>query len=230
MQAGFPILIDSQALSAILAVWRPGGLVQIDGNVFGKRKRRRFVSRNIFNVVVKNRGYVITGAFGSGKSTLLECLRLRGLQVIGEPARPILAEQRSIEGNGVPERDPRLFVELMLSRMLSAYAQCDTTTGPLLFDRGIPDLLAYAKLFGFEFPAAENAAILYRYNPHVFVAPPWEQIYRTDEERTVPFSVAREFGDSVRAIYERLGYTVIDLPRFSAQERADFVFHRVRVP
>jgi predicted ATPase len=199
----------------------------IDGSVFGERKRRRFVSRTIFNAMVKNRGYVITGAFGSGKSTLLECLRLRGLQVIGEPARPILAEQRSIEGSGVPEKDPRLFIELMLSRMLSAYAECDTAPGPIIFDRGIPDLLAYAKLFGFEFPAAENAAILYRYNPDVFVAAPWEQIYCTDEERTVPFSVASEFGENVRAIYERLGYTLIDLPRVSAAERADFVLQLI---
>lgn len=180
--------------------------------------------------MVNNRYFVLTGAFGSGKSTLLERLRLRGIQGIIEPARPILAEQRSIQGDGLPEKDPRLFVELMLSRMLSTYGQSDTLPEPVLFDRGIPDILGYAKLFGFEFPAGQNAAQLYRYNPQVFIAPAWEQIYCTDDERTLPFAVAREFGSDVRRIYERLGYTLIDLPCVSAEERADFVQHHLGVP
>src|SRR3546814_10233995 len=37
------------------------------------------------------------------------------------PARQILAEQRSIGGAGVPDRNPALFTELLLSRAL--YAQ-----------------------------------------------------------------------------------------------------------
>jgi predicted ATPase len=170
-----------------------------------------------------NNYFVLTGAFGSGKSTLLERLRSRRIRRIVEPARPILAEQRSIQGNGVPDKDPRLFIELMLSRMLSTYRQNEGSVGPVLFDRGIPDLLGYAGLFGFQFPPGERAAEIYRYNPLVFIAPAWEQIYRTDDERTVPFSVARDFGNSICRIYERLGYTLIELPCVSADERADFV-------
>src|SRR5215831_18129206 len=155
--------------------------------------------------MVKDRFFLLTGAFGSGKSTLLEQLQLRGIRGIVEPARPILAEQRSIRGNGLPEKDPRLFVELMFSRMLNAYLQSDGSLGPILFDRGIPDILGYAALLGFDFPPGENAAHLYRYNPQVFVAPAWEQIYCTDDERTLPFSVAREFGNGLQTIYRRLG-------------------------
>ena len=180
--------------------------------------------------MVKSHYFILTGSFGSGKSTLLERLRLRGIRVVVEPARPILAEQRSIQGNGVPDRDPRLFVELMLSRMLSAYEQHCAAPGPILFDRGAPDILGYARLFGFDFPPGESAAKLYRYNPQVFIAPAWEEIYRTDDERTLPFSMAREFGDDVRVIYERLGYTLIDLPCVSADERADFIQHHLGAP
>jgi predicted ATPase len=50
--------------------------------------------------------FLLTGAFGSGKSTLLEHLRLRGIRGVDEPARPILDEQRSIQGNGLPDKDP----------------------------------------------------------------------------------------------------------------------------
>jgi predicted ATPase len=180
--------------------------------------------------MVKNRFFLLTGAFGSGKSTLLEHLQLRGIQGIVEPARPILAEQRSIQGSGVPEKDPRLFIELMLARMLDAYRQSERLVGPILFDRGIPDILGYAALFGFDLPHCENAAQLYRYNPQVFMAPAWEQIYCTDDERVLPFSEAREFGKHLRAIYKRLDYTLIDLPYVSVEERMDFILRHLRVP
>jgi predicted ATPase len=177
--------------------------------------------------MVKDRFFLLTGAFGSGKSTLLEHLQLRGVRGVVEPARRILTEQRSIRGDGLPEKDSRLFVELMLSRMLDAYRQSDTSVGPILFDRGIPDILGYAALFGFDLPHCENAAHLYRYNPQVFMAPAWEQIYCTDDERTLPFSLARKFGNDLRAIYTRLGYTLIDVPCVSVEERANFILHHL---
>ena len=173
--------------------------------------------------MVKERFFVLTGAFGSGKSTLLQHLQAGGIRGVAEPARPILAQQRCVQGNGVPERDPRLFVELMFSRMLDTFQQSNESPGPILFDRGLPDILAYAAFFGFDFPPGENAAQIYRYNTNVFIAPAWEQIYCTDDERTLPFSQAREFGNSVRAIYERFGYTLIDLPCASVEERAGFI-------
>jgi predicted ATPase len=180
--------------------------------------------------MVKDSYFLLTGAFGSGKSTLLEHLQRRGIRGIVEPARLILAEQRSIQGNGLPEKDPRLFVELMFSRMLNAYRQSEALPGPVLFDRGIPDILGYAALFGFDFPPGENAAHLYRYNPQVFVAPAWEKIYCTDDERTLPFSLACKFGSDLRVIYKRFGYTLIDLPCVSVEERADFILDRLGVP
>jgi predicted ATPase len=179
--------------------------------------------------VVNDRFFLLTGAFGSGKSTLLEHLQSRGMKGIVEPARTILAEQRSIQGNGVPEKDPRLFVELMLSRMLDVYRRSETLPGPVLFDRGIPDTLGYAALFGFDFPHCENAAHLCRYNPQVFMAPAWEQIYCTDDERALPFSAARDFDYHLRAIYQRLGYTLIDLPCVSVEERGDFILDHLAV-
>jgi|SRR5579871_3579596 len=166
---------------------------------------------------------LLTGAFGSGKSTLLQHLRTLGYQGIAEPARPLLSEQRSIDGNGVPDRDPRLFVELMLSRMLGDYHQMTTSSAPVFFDRGIPDALAYASLFGFPYPPGENAAMQYRYNRIVFFAPAWEQIYTTDDERTVPFEAALQFGDELRKIYERSGYVLVDLPCLPVQERGAFI-------
>lgn len=177
--------------------------------------------------MVNDRFFILTGAFGSGKSTLLDHLQSRGLRGVVEPARPILAQQRRVGGNGLPERDPRLFVELTFSRMLDDYERSGELPGRMLFDRGIPDILGYAALFGFEFLPGENAARLYRYNRNVFFAPAWERIYCTDDERTLPFSRAREFGENLRAIYRQFGYTLIDLPFSGVEDRADFILSHV---
>jgi predicted ATPase len=83
--------------------------------------------------------------------------------------------------------------------------------------------------FSFDFPPGEHAAHLYRYNPQVFVAPAWDEIYCTDEERTLPFSAACKFGDDLRVIYKRFDYTLIDLPCVSVDQRADFVLDRLKV-
>jgi predicted ATPase len=68
------------------------------------------------NTQIQRNFFIITGSPGSGKSTILRELKNIAVTVIDEPARQILAEQRSFGGNGVPENDPVLFTELMLSR------------------------------------------------------------------------------------------------------------------
>src|SRR5215467_14842919 len=67
--------------------------------------------------------FVLTGAPGSGKSTIVTVIQHLGFSCIEEPARQILAEQRSINSAGLPEKDPRLFTELMLSRSIYQYKQ-----------------------------------------------------------------------------------------------------------
>jgi predicted ATPase len=108
---------------------------------------------------------VITGAMGSGKSTLLAELRKRGFTVVPEPARIVLAEQRAAGGDGVPERGPQRFCDLMLERMKSDYDEHPHA----FYDRGIPDLVGYARLFGLEPPRVDD----HRYDGRVFVLPGW---------------------------------------------------------
>lgn len=167
--------------------------------------------------------FVLTGPPGSGKSTLLSHLRALGFACIDEPARQILAEQRSIRGNGLPAVDARLFVDLMLSRMICEYQRIENTTTPVFFDRGVPDMLAYASLSGFDYQPGWNAAEKYRYNERVFFAPAWEEIYTTDDERTMSFELTSQFADDLRSIYPQCGYDLLDLPCVSVQERAEFI-------
>ena len=170
---------------------------------------------------------VITGAMGSGKSTVLQLLKSQGLNVVPEPAREILAEQRSIEGEGVPEQNPRLFTQLLLSRAMYQYKQMQAAHDIVIFDRGIPDNIAYAQLFNLDYAPAHQAAKLYRYNTEVFIFPAWSEIYTTDDERIMTYEAAKSFGDDVRKIYKKYGYTLIEVPCITPEERAQFIKGRI---
>ena len=158
---------------------------------------------------------VITGAMGSGKSTLLAELRKHGFTVVPEPARIVLAEQRAAGGDGVPERNPQRFCDLMLERMRSDYDEHPSA----FYDRGIPDLVGYAHLFGFEPPRVADR----RYDDRVFVLPAWREIYATDDERKMTFEMAEAFGENVQRIYKDLGYEIVKVPKDTPDARARFI-------
>jgi len=172
--------------------------------------------------------YILTGAPGSGKSTILRELKAGNLTVIDEPAREILSEQRSFKGNGVPETNPDLFTELMLSRAVQQFKQFQDHTSPILFDRGIPDMIGYAALFGIDQKAAQSAAVTYRYNRVVFITPPWKDIYKTDDERKMSFDQAQAFGNDLVDIYRDFGYETVTVPKASPSERALFILNSIR--
>lgn len=171
-------------------------------------------------------GLVLTGAMGGGKTAVLEALKSRGVSCVPEPARIILAQQRAIGGRGVPETDAGLFTMLMLSRALQDGEAPDRDAR--VFDRGVPDMVAYAELFGLDTGPYWRAAERYRYGKTVLYFPPWEAIYTNDDERKIPFEGARDFGLAVRRVYETLGYQVIDVPLVSLGERVEFVLNAVK--
>jgi predicted ATPase len=175
----------------------------------------------------KNNYFILTGAMGAGKSTILKALIDLKYECIEEPARPIIAEQRSIAGDGIYDRDTKLFIELMLSRSIYQFKQMQSYPGPVIFDRGIPDIIGYANGANLELAHAERAAKKYRYNNFVFFTPGWEEIYQTDDERKMSFEAANQFGNMLRKIYLRLSYKVIDVPFDTPEARAKFIIQAI---
>jgi predicted ATPase len=179
------------------------------------------------NTQIQRNFFIMTGSPGSGKSTILRELKNIAVTVIDEPARQILAEQRSFGGNGVPENDPVLFTELMLSRAIYQFKRLQDKNVPVLFDRGIPDTVGYASLFGIDQGSSKNASGVYRYNKTVFITPPWKEIYSTDDERKMSFDQASKFGDELRRIYIDFEYEIIEIPIGLPRDRAKFVHNRL---
>jgi predicted ATPase len=57
----------------------------------------------------------------------------------------------------------------------------------------------------------------------VFFLEPWSDIYETDEERIMTFDNTVSFSEALRDVYEQSGYTLVDFPRGSVDDRAAFV-------
>ena len=165
---------------------------------------------------------VLTGAPGSGKTTVLDHVG-GGIGIVGEPAREIIAEQRAAGGTGTSDQDPVLFVDLLLRRSIEKHTAAEDTDGPVVFDRGVPDCIAYALVLGVESSPSLEASRRHRYDREVLILPPWEEIYSTDDERTMSFADTIPFHEALVEAYERTGYTLIEVPRGSAEERGAFV-------
>jgi predicted ATPase len=170
------------------------------------------------------RFYIVTGGPGSGKTSLLEALRSRGYSCSVEAGRGIIQDQVSIAGQALPWKDRSLFAELMLSWEMRSYHIAEETTGPVFFDRGIPDVLGYLRLIGLPLPEhLQNAVQKVRYNSSVFIAPPWPEIFSQDRERKQDFNEAIRTYDALAATYEGLGYRLVEIPRIPVEHRATFI-------
>jgi predicted ATPase len=127
--------------------------------------------------------FVITGGPGAGRTTLLEALRANGYAVAPESGRAILRERSAPGVDG--HRDHLLFAELCRHWDIRNHRDAQApTTGPVFFDRAVPGLGRVPAGEGCARAGAPDvAASRFRYARTVFVAPPWREIFRTDDER-----------------------------------------------
>jgi len=172
--------------------------------------------------MTKPRLIVMTGAPGTGKTAILRSLEPT-LVHVPEPAREVLAEQRAIGGTGTPQSDAARFVELLLERSIEKHRAALERGQSVLFDRGVPDCIAYARQLGGDPEPCRNAAAICRYEATVLVARPWAEIYTTDDERTMSFEATLPFQRLIEEAYEEAGYELVEIPRGSIAERAAFI-------
>ncbi|MET9293613.1 AAA family ATPase [Streptomyces sp. NPDC003077] len=167
---------------------------------------------------------VVTGGPGAGKTTLVERLAERGIRTAPEAGRSVIKDQMAIAGRALPWIDPDLFAELMLAQDMRSYRAASAHSGPVVFDRGIVDVVGYLRLLGHPVPAhLHTAAQAFPYHRRVFVAPPWPEIYARDTERKQSYEEAVRTYEAQVAAYSDYGYEVVHLPLAPVEERARFV-------
>jgi predicted ATPase len=166
--------------------------------------------------------FVLTGAPGSGKTAVIDHLDTR-IDRVPEPAREILATQRATGGSGTPQTNPLLFVDLLLQSSIRDHEAAQRSERPTIFDRGVPDCIAYSVVLGVDPGPSIRAADRYRYHTDVLVLEPWEEVYTTDDERTMAFAETVEFHEALIEAYERASYALVAVPRDSIEVRATFL-------
>jgi predicted ATPase len=177
-----------------------------------------------------DRLFVITGGPGAGKSTLIDALSERGICSMPEAGRAIIQDQVTIGGEALPWSDRRAFAELMLSWEMRSYRAALSLSGPVIFDRGVPDVLGYLRLSNLPVPLhVERAAQMFRYHRRVFIAPPWPEIFAQDKERKQSFEEARATYEVMVETYSSLGYELVSLPLDSVEERVRLVLAGIGV-
>jgi predicted ATPase len=174
------------------------------------------------------RRIVVTGGPGAGKTSLIEALERRDLPCAFESGRAIIRGQVDVGGTALPWADRQAYARLMLAMDSRVHAGAEILSGPVFFDRGIPDIVGYLRLCGLPIPADLAAAVLaLRYDPLVFIAPPWPEIFTNDAERRQDVAEAARTHAAMAQAYAELGYGLVELPRLSVEDRADFVLECV---
>lgn len=92
-----------------------------------------------------------------------------------------------------------------------------------MFDRGVTDCVAYAAILGVDPTPSLIRAQTVRYTDEVLLFEPWEDIYTTDDERTMSFADVIGFHQEIVSAFDRAGYVLVPVPRGSVEERRAFV-------
>ena len=172
--------------------------------------------------VLQNRFVLISGCSGGGKSTLLAELGARGYPVVEDSGRRIIADELVSGGTALPWVDMAAFLRRAIDVALKDMAMAEAHSGWVFFDRGLVDAASALEALTGE-PVLRPICSDHRYHARVFMTPPWPEIYVTDAERRHDFEAATAEYQRLTKTLPMLGYDVIDLPRTSPRERADFV-------
>lgn len=170
----------------------------------------------------ENNWYVITGGPCAGKTSVVEVLKEKGYKVQYEMAR-VFIDEEMVKGKTIEEiRGNEQSFQRKILRMKVEIENKLLKNELIIFDRGIPDSLAYYIISGIPESDPELTEALKRSNyKKIFfleLLDFQEDYARTDQEKAV------EIHEKLKESYERLGIPIIEVPKMTTKfERADFI-------
>lgn len=180
------------------------------------------------NIQTNEQAIVITGGPGMGKTSLVEKLGQMGYTYMPESGRYIIQTELESGGEKLPWADRRGFAREMFNMAMTDYKQAQNNQSLTFFDRGLPDVIGYLTLCKLPVPDdIWSAARTCQYHPQVFIAPPWQEIYITDNERKQSFDEATATYDVMANVYTLLGYSLIEIPKAPIEERVQFIIEKI---
>ncbi|SHG43651.1 Predicted ATPase [Flavobacterium fluvii] len=171
---------------------------------------------------------VIIGGPGTGKSTIIDGLIGKGFCCYPEISRQVTldAQKQGIEQLFL--ENPLLFSELLLEgRKKQFNSALEEKQDVVFIDRGIPDILAYMHYIGDNYPTHFDLACRENLYTKIFILPPWEEIYVSDEARYENFEQAKLIHDHLTETYQNYGYKPIEVPKGSVDNRILFILDEI---
>ncbi|UNY97784.1 ATP-binding protein [Zhouia spongiae] len=167
---------------------------------------------------------VITGGPGTGKTSVVEILKQRGHVCFPEISRQVTLEAQKQGIEQLFLEDPLLFSKKLLEGRVSQFKEALNHPEKSVFlDRGIPDVVAYLDYANQTYPPYFTRACEQHTYDKIFLLPPWEDIYISDNERYENFEQAVLIHDHLEAAYKRYGYHLVEVPTGTVDLRADFI-------
>ena len=179
---------------------------------------------------------VITGAPSTGKTVLIDSLEKMGYKCYHEVIRTLTAEARK-EGTAKPQvsnplvfvDDPAKFNKFLIDNRLEHLKDANKNDEEVVFfDRGTGDVLAYMDFFKQDYGANfEDICKKHRYD-QIFILPPWRQIYKRDNESLETFTEAEQLHTHLSNTYARFGYSPIEVPKTTIENRIQFILESLK--
>ncbi|MGB8703641.1 MAG: ATP-binding protein [Gillisia sp.] len=175
----------------------------------------------------KNR-IIITGGPGTGKSSVIKHLEALGFACMHEVSREITLQAQKEGIEQLFLKDPVLFSRKLMEARIQQHQEVKNIDSPTVFlDRGLPDVIAYMDYFGTSYPSVfPDSCKNFTYD-HVFILPPWKEIYLTDNERYENFEQAEEIQNYLEKTYLTYGYSPLEVPKDTIERRTEFILNHL---
>jgi len=165
--------------------------------------------------------FVLTGRPCSGISTTARALGKFGFRIVPEAARTVIDEGVA-SGRTVAEvrSNDEWFQREIVRRKLEAERSLSPTRGRTIFDRALPDSIAYFEIAGLDTMDLRALCSSGTYSRVFFLEPlPFEADYARTEGADTLFWLERRLYE----VYVELGYRVVRIPTARVDRRVAWI-------